>query len=110
MLDFTISKEATEQTLISFLKKRLKTTPLSLIYKLFRTKKIQINGKSIRYYHHRLKKGEVINVYDASLKIHQPKFSPPTPTAINLEIVYEDENILLVVKEPNIEVHSSESN
>jgi 23S rRNA pseudouridine955/2504/2580 synthase len=110
MLSFTIQKEEADQTLISLLKKKFKSTPLSLIHKLFRTKKIQIDGKSIRYYHHRLKKGEIINIYDNSLKVHQPKFSPPVKTEIDLEIIYEDENILLVIKEPNIEVHSSESN
>ena len=110
MLNFTIQKEEADQTVISLLKKKFKSTPLSLIHKLFRTKKIQINGKSVRYYHHRLKKGEVINVYDHSLKIYQPKFSPPAKTEIDLVIIYEDENILLVAKEPNIEVHSSESN
>src|SRR4051794_3747303 len=110
MFNFTIQKEEADQTVISLLKKKFKSTPLSLIHKLFRTKKIQINGKSVRYYHHRLKKGEVIDVYDNSLKVHQPKFSPPVKTEIDLVIIYEDENILLVAKEPNIEVHSSESN
>jgi len=110
MLNFTIQKEEADQTVISLLKKKFKSTPLSLIHKLFRTKKIQINGKSVRYYHYRLKKGEVVNVYDNSLKVYQPKFSPPAKTEINLVIIYEDENILLVAKEPNIEVSSKESN
>ena len=44
MLVFTIQKEEADQTIISFLKKRFKTTPLSLIYKLFRNKKIKVEA------------------------------------------------------------------
>ena len=68
MLNFTIQKEETDQTIISFLKKRFKTTPLSLIYKLFRTKKIKVAGEVIRYYHYRLKTGEEIVIDENFLK------------------------------------------
>ncbi|CAG8657050.1 10260_t:CDS:1, partial [Ambispora gerdemannii] len=103
MPNFTIAKEEDNQTLISFLKKRFKTTPLKLIYKLFRTKKIKIDGEDVRYYHHRLKTGEEIIIYDNSLKISQSNISlKPENSEINPEIVYEDENIIIVVKEHNI--------
>ncbi|WP_172575427.1 pseudouridine synthase [endosymbiont GvMRE of Glomus versiforme] len=109
MINFIIKKEESDQTIISFLKKKFRSTPLSLIYKLFRNKKVQIGRKSIRYYHYRLKKKEKITVWDSLLKICQPKITLPTKTEVNFEIIYEDENIILVVKEHNIEVHSSKS-
>lgn len=109
MLNFTIQKEESNQTVISLLKKKFKSTSLSLIYKLFRTKKIQVNGEIIRYYHYRLKKGEVIKIYDNFLKIYHSKFSPPLKTKIDLKIIYEDKNILITVKEPNVEIHSSKN-
>src|SRR5215204_57471 len=100
MPNFIIEKEAADQALISFLKKRFKTTPLTLIYKLFRTKKIKINGADVRYYHHRLKVGEEIIIYDNSLKVSQPNISPkPEKSEINPEIIYEDDNIIIVLKE-----------
>src|SRR3954469_13062703 len=103
MLNFIIKEGEADQTLISFLKKRFKTTPLSLLYKLFRTKKVKVNGKDIRYYHHRLKLGEEIIIYDTSLIISKPnKIVAPKKSEINIEIVYEDKNILIVLKEHGI--------
>jgi len=98
--NFIIQPEEADQTLISFLKIRFKTTPLSLIYKLFRSKKIKVNGKDIRYYHHRLKVGEEISIHDHSLKISNPNIlAKPEKSEINPEIIYEDRNIIIVLKE-----------
>lgn len=110
MLNFIIQKEEADQTLISFLKRRLKSTPLNLIYKLFRTKKVTVAGENIRYYHYRLKIGEKVLISDPSLKISQPKIVLPVKTEINWEITYEDENILIASKEHNIEIHSNKNN
>jgi 23S rRNA pseudouridine955/2504/2580 synthase len=100
MLSFIIKEGESDQTLISFLKKGFKTTPLSLIYKLFRTKKVKVNGEDIRYYHHRLKLGEEIIIYDTSLIISKPnKIVAPKKSEINIEVIYEDKNVLIVLKE-----------
>jgi len=64
VLNFLISSEEDNQTIISFLKRRFKNTPLSLIYKLLRTKKIQVNQQNCRYYHYRLKEGDQIIIKD----------------------------------------------
>ena len=106
MLNFTIQKEETDQTIISFLKKRFKTTPLSLIYKLFRTKKIKINGENVRYYHHRLKGGEKIEIYDSHLQQSNLTIYPLSQSKIYFEIIYEDKNILIVLKEHGITMPS----
>jgi 23S rRNA pseudouridine955/2504/2580 synthase len=103
MPNFIISKEEGDQTLISFLKKRFKTTPLNLIYKLFRTKKVKVDGKDIRYYQHRLKIGEEIIVYDSSLKISKPNdLVVPKKSEKDIEIIYEDKNILIILKEHGV--------
>ena len=106
MIDFTIQKEETDQTLISFLKKRFKTTPLSLIYKLFRTKKIKIDGENIRYYHRRLKMGEKIEIHDNYLQLSNQVIYPLSQTKLYFEIIYEDKNILLALKEHGITMPS----
>src|SRR5436305_5690058 len=106
MLDFIISKNEENQTLISFLKKRFKTTSLSLIYKLFRTKKIKANGENIRYYHYRLKAGEKIEIYDNYLKQFNLVVYPPSQSKIYFEIIYEDQNILIALKEHGITMPS----
>jgi len=102
-----ILEETANQTLISFLKKRLQTTPLSLIYKLFRTKKIKVNDKDIRYYHYRLKVGDEVKIFDNSLKISDFNISPtPKPVETNFTIIYQDQNILIVLKEHGITMPS----
>src|SRR6185436_15350121 len=106
MINFTIQKETADQTIISFLKKRFRTTPLSLIYKLFRTKKVKIDGKNIRYYHHRLKMGEKIEIRDNYLQLSNSIIYPLSRTKIYFEIIYEDKNILIVLKEHGITMPS----
>jgi len=102
-----IQEETSNQTLISFLKKRLQTTPLSLIYKLFRTKKIKVNDKDVRYYHYRLKIGDEIKIFDNSLKISDFNISQtPKPVETNFTIIYQDQNILIVLKEHGITMPS----
>ena len=64
VLNFVVSSEENDQTIISFLKRRFKNTSISLIYKLFRTKKIQINQQNCRYYHHRLKEKDQVIIKD----------------------------------------------
>lgn len=64
MLSFLVSSEENDQTIISFLKRRFKNTPISLIYKLFRTKKIQVNQQNCRYYHYRLKENDQVVIKD----------------------------------------------
>ncbi|WNE40612.1 MAG: Ribosomal large subunit pseudouridine synthase C [Mycoplasmataceae bacterium] len=107
MLNFIIKKEESDQTIISFLKKRFKTTPLSLIYKLFRNKKIKSNGKDVRYYHHRLKIGEKIDIFDNYLKQSSHTIIYPlSQDKLYFETVYEDNNLMIVLKEHNIAMNS----
>ncbi|MCE8159340.1 MAG: RluA family pseudouridine synthase [Candidatus Moeniiplasma glomeromycotorum] len=108
MLSFIIQKGEAEQTLISFLKKRFKTAPRTLLYKLLRTQKIKVNGENIRYYHYRLKKGEKIEIYDNYLKT-TPASSiiyPLSHSKIYFQTIYEDKNILIALKEHGITMPS----
>lgn len=107
MLNFVIKKEESDQTIISFLKKRFKTTPLSLIYKLFRNKKVKVDGRDIRYYHHRLKAGEKIDIFDNYLKqSSHTAIYPLSQDKTYFETIYEDDNIMIVLKEHGINMTS----
>jgi len=111
VINFVINSEEKDQTIISFLKKRFKNTPLSLIYKLFRAKKIKLNEQDIRYYHHRLKEKDKIDIFDQSLKIATlPIFQKPPVSTIKFEIIYEDDNLLIVLKNHGIPMRSLEDN
>ncbi|CAI2200107.1 655_t:CDS:2, partial [Funneliformis geosporum] len=98
--------EEVDQTLISFLKKRFRTTPLSLIYKLFRTKKVKIDGENVRYYHHRLKGGEKIEIHDNYLQLANQVIYPLSRSKLYFEVVYEDQHILIALKEHGITMPS----
>lgn len=99
-----------EQTAISFLKKVFSSSPLSLIYKLFRTKKVKLGDDYLRYYQYRLKKGDVLKIEDEKMKVNlEPKEARKTlnfKTEIDFKITYEDENVIIVIKDHNIETHS----
>jgi 23S rRNA pseudouridine955/2504/2580 synthase len=106
MLDFIVQEGENDQTMISFLKRRFKTTPLSLIYKLFRAKKIKVDGKSIRYYHYRLKSGEKIEIYDNYLEKSSSTIYPLSQSKVYFEVICEDKNVLIVLKEHGITMPS----
>lgn len=107
MINIFVSSEENNQTVISFIKKRFKSTPLSLIYKLLRTKKIQINKQNCRYYHHRLKTGDEIEINDQKIKPFTLKNELPAKPVLELGIIYEDQNILIAIKGHNIEINRS---
>lgn len=104
MLEFIVAAGEHDQTIISFLKRKLKSSPLSLIYKLFRTKKIKINDQSVRYYHLRLQKNDRVIVDDKKVKEVPHKFTLPSKPSLDLNVFYEDENILLILKGHNVEM------
>ncbi|WNE41530.1 MAG: hypothetical protein AM1032_000270 [Mycoplasmataceae bacterium] len=102
-----------EQTVISFLKKTLPLTPLSLLYKLFRTKKVKLGDKYLRYYQHRVKPGDVLSIEDDRLIIGAKPLNVKEKTTfrpeVDFEIMYEDENIIIVIKDHNIETHNDKN-
>lgn len=97
------------QRLDKFLSKAVKALPKSLMYKCIRTKKIKVNRK-------RTEIGYILNVGDTvELFISEEFFSD---TAVSeafmkltprLDIIYEDENIMLLDKKPGLIVHSDDS-
>jgi len=106
VLSIFVSSEENDQTIISLMKRRFKSTPLSLIYKLLRTKKILVNNNHCRYYHHRLKSGDEINIDDEKIKSFDLGIdSFPVKPDLELKIVYEDKNLLIVVKDHNVEIN-----
>ena len=96
------------QRLDKFLTKAVKALPKSLMYKAIRTKKIKVNRK-------RTEIGYILNEGDSvELFISEEFFSD---TAVEeafmkltprLDIVYEDNNILLLDKRPGLIVHSDD--
>lgn len=103
MTTLIITANDAEQTLINYLKKVFKTLPLSQIYRLFRTKKIRVNGKQITDFKFRLTENDKIDIYESNLLVnYKPeKLSKEPP----IDLVYEDDNFLIVDKPHNLVVH-----
>ncbi|MBQ4136470.1 MAG: RluA family pseudouridine synthase [Clostridia bacterium] len=104
-----IGKNDAGQRLDKFVIKSLKAFPHSLLYKSIRTKKIKVNRKRTEP-GYILCEGDTVEMFiseeffeaDASENAFM-KLKP------SLDIVYEDENILLVNKQPGLIVHSDEN-
>ncbi|WFQ92421.1 RluA family pseudouridine synthase [Mycoplasma feriruminatoris] len=104
MNKFVVNKNDENQSLFKFLKKTFKTTPISVIYKWIRNKSIKINSKRVNDKNYLLKLNDIIEVYDSNKPIIRDQFKYISNT--NLDIVYEDKNILIVNKPNNLEIHS----
>ena len=85
-----------------FLRKLLKDVPLSAIYKAFRKGDIRVNGKKIKE-QYVLEEGDTIEIRYIRTSGEKKNFKRIDN---NLKITYEDENILMVEKWPNLLVHS----
>jgi len=104
MKKFIIASNDAEQTVFKFLKKVYKTTPLSVIYKWFRKKDIKVNNQRINDKNLILHENDEVIVFDSNQIQKRVELKPVS--FANLQVVYEDENILIANKPANVEVHS----
>ncbi len=110
MKEFTIGKNDAGQRLDRFVGKTVPLLPGSLAQKYIRIKRIKINGKGAKR-DTKLSPGDIVQMYindeffdapsedNAFLRIASPK----------LDIVYEDENIMLLNKPAGVLCHSDGS-
>lgn len=109
MKTFTITKNDSGQRLDKFISKAVPALPKSLMYKYIRTKRIKVNSKkgdiSLK-----LAEGDKVDMY-----INDEFFAPADAhydflsASKNLDIVYEDENILLLDKKVGLLSHPDET-
>ena len=108
MKKLVISSKEANQRIDKYVKKYLNEAPLSFIYKLFRKKDVKINGHWVKE-NYILNEGEELTIYVTDTQIEE--FSKPREIKkvnLNHEIVYEDENILIVNKPRGLLVHGDE--
>jgi len=109
MREFTIGKNDAGQRLDRWLAKTLPLLPAPLAQKYIRLKRVKLNGKGAKR-DVRLQVGDLLQLY-----INDEFFDRPTPENAflsvfkpHLDLVYEDENLLLVNKRPGLVVHPDE--
>ena len=109
MRQIEITKNDSGQRLDKFLTKRFKNMPQSLMYKYIRTKYIKLNGKKCEI-SSRLNEGDILTLYikDEFFE-EQPDEYDFLKAPVKIDIIYEDENIMLLNKKPGLIVHPDEN-
>lgn len=110
MISYLINDAQSNQRIDKFIRKQLRNAPLSFIYKLFRKKDVKVNNKHVDI-NYILKENDEVKVYISedqledfkkNIQLKQIKF--------NHEIVYEDENILIINKPAGLLIHGDSKN
>lgn len=106
MKELSIGANDAGQRLDRFLSKNVPLLPEALMQKYIRLKRIKLNGKRAER-NTRLLEGDTLQLYinDEFFDVPKQENAYLTVAAPKLNIVYEDENILLVDKKPGIAVH-----
>ena len=98
------------QRIDKYVRKYLNNAPLSYIYKLFRKKDIKVNNKRVDI-NYIVKENDEISIYANEDTLNEFNVKNVLASSSNkLDIIYEDENILVINKEPGILVHEGEDN
>lgn len=109
MKEFTINKNDSGQRMDKFISKAVPLLPKNLMYKYLRLKRIKLNGKRCEIAT-RLSEGDIVQMYINDEFFGQdsgrPQFLSAPPV---LNIVYEDDNIILLDKKCGLVVHEDES-
>lgn len=110
MKEIIINKNDGGQRLDKFLTKFMPSLPQSMLYKSLRKDCVKINGKHEKNAARKLVEGDVLKLYfkDEFFEKKNPDeaFYDITP---DIDIIYEDDNIMLVDKKPGMLVHSDDN-
>ena len=104
MRTINITKNDSGQRLDKFLSKRFKTMPKSLMYKYLRTKYIKLNGKKTQPEVF-INEGDVLTLYIKDEFFEEQKNYDFMKAGKELDIVYEDDNIILIDKKVGVITH-----
>ena len=106
MRTLVIGQNDAGQRLDKFLQKRFKTMPKAMLYMYIRKKCIKINGKKCDI-GDKLREGDVLTFFirDEFFDAPQEKSYEFLKAPAKLDIIYEDENLLLLNKKPGVIVH-----
>ncbi|MTI69607.1 MAG: RluA family pseudouridine synthase [Firmicutes bacterium] len=98
MKEIKIDTNDKNQRMDKFLKKFMPKANAGFLYKMLRKKRIKLNGKKAKP-KSKLKKGDIIQLYLSEQTINKFKGNINIiDSPINLDVIYEDENIVLINK------------
>ena len=110
MKELSIGKNDVGQRLDRFVSKSVPLLPASLLQKYIRLKRIKVNGGRAQR-DQRLREGDVLQLYINDEFFDKPREDNLFLTLFrpSLDIVYEDENLMLLNKRPGLVVHADET-
>ena len=103
MREITINQNDAGQRLDKFLTKYLVNMPQSMLYKSLRKNCVRVNGKHIKDGKYMLQNGDVLKLFFKD-EFYESKSSFKAGNS-DIDVVYEDENILLADKKQGLLVH-----
>ncbi len=107
MKQFIIEKNDSGQRLDKFISKAVPNLPQSLMYKYIRLKRIKLNGKRCEI-STRLNVGDALQMYINDEFFGNSSQHEFLSVPCDIDVVYEDENILLVNKKCGMVVHEDD--
>lgn len=109
MKSFTVNKNDADQRLDKFITKSVPLLPKTLMYKYIRIKRIKVNGKRAEI-STRLNMGDIVDMYinDEFFEAAPEKYDF-LKASKNLNIIYEDENIILCDKKVGVLSHPDDN-
>ncbi len=110
MKEISVTKNDSGQRLDKFLIKYLSSMPKSLVYKSLRKKRVKVNGKRAKE-DFILSEGDFLELYinDEFFETKDEAHEFLSLSSCELDIIYEDENIIIVNKPQGLSVHADES-
>ncbi|MBR5521641.1 MAG: RluA family pseudouridine synthase [Oscillospiraceae bacterium] len=109
MKSFTAGKNEEGVRLLRFCEKVCPTMPKSMLHKAFRNKRVKINGKK-QSADYKLVPGDLIELYINDEFFSEKESPVKTADYSKLNILYEDANVLIVVKPFGLLCHSDNKN
>ena len=109
MKSFTIKKNDADQRLDKYLTKSFPNLPKALMYKYIRLKRIKVNGKRAEI-STRLNVGDVVDMYinDEFFEKSETRYDFMSASK-SIDIIYEDENIILLNKKTGLLSHPDDN-
>lgn len=106
-LEFIVGRDNQYRRIDKFLRNQLKNVPLSEIYKFIRTGKVLVNDRTIKKPHYEIDTGDRVDIL-IDLSVYKRKPSEVVPIPLKLDIIYEDDNLLILNKKAGIALHPGE--
>lgn len=107
MIQLTISADAAGQRLDKLVRKALRDVPLSHVYKMFRTRKIRVNGARGKA-EQLVAEGDVVVIRGDEERLLAREEGPPAGAGgvrVTFGVLYEDADVLVVDKPAGLAAH-----